>query len=169
MSQCEIVSLLRLKLLSETVRVNPREWLTSGTCVEESEKLVHGGITVLIQPLAPAAAQKSLLWLLWLVWHQRVILFHISDLSALLFTACMLEEEASSGWYMHPVVSWLHTILGWSGRTALPDVHVEIMACMNMSLNGIYLRRCIRWMMRIYLRLCHFALTNKMQCAQKVV
>lgn len=39
-----------------------------------------------------------------------------------------------------------------------------------MSLNGVYLRRYIWWMMRwIYPRLSHFTLMNKLQCTQRVI
>lgn len=55
-------------------------------------------------------------------------------------------------------------------RPTLPDAHSEIITCMNMSLNGVYLRRYIWWMMRwIYPRLYHFVLMNKLQRTQRVV
>lgn len=41
---------------------------------------------------------------------------------------------------------------------------------MNMSVNGVYLRQYIWWMMRrVYPRLCYFALMNKLRRTQRVI
>lgn len=135
-----------------------------------SEKVGSRRDNAIPPPPHTCCGRDKPVWLLWLAEH------FVSASLTLLFFPPRCSQSACRG--RHPP---LNTCIMWqvdctqSPRSewcnaALCDAHFKIMACMNMSMNGVYLRQYIWWMMRrVYPRLCYFALMNKLRRTQRVI
>lgn len=127
-------------LLSEWHCINSSVWLTAGTRVKVIKSLVYGGDDGVHS--ASYTGRPARLFSFGRHQHTALFCFTYLPLSDRVHAVCR-RKHASCG--SLPA----HTLLGWSSKRYTSwCTFLKLIACMNMSLNGFYLRRYIWWMMR---------------------